>query len=218
MRRIYGRRGKNPTQPLEWPKIMEKSIESVRNEKDSISVKSGETYAHLPNLQNLPKPKIVTINLSCCTPPSYTDTTKHTISLPQSQPTHTTTPNLATTPTGPIMAGSSKTHAQLIEQFEALMVKPNESSLVSLDLKEVREVAWGKCILIKIVTTRQVSFYTLRESLHKNWNAWGFREVVRFQDDMYVVHFNNASNREKVVALGPWHFRPRSYSHENVTR
>jgi Domain of unknown function (DUF4283) len=105
------------------------------------------------------------------------------------------------------MAGSSTNHAALIEQFAALVFHPNNTRTVCLAAQEVRDVDWGKRLMFKVVTTRPVGFQALREALHKGWQALGLHEITRFGEGLFVASFNKIGDRERVLAMGPWHFR-----------
>jgi surface polysaccharide O-acyltransferase-like enzyme len=73
-----------------------------------------------------------------------------------------------------------------------------------LEEQEFKKVAWNRCYLMKIITTKLVGFYV---SLYTKVNTYGLKNVIRFKEGLYVVKFSNVGDREKVVSMGPWRFK-----------
>jgi Domain of unknown function (DUF4283) len=61
--------------------------------------------------------------------------------------------------------------------------------------------------MMRVVTARPVGFQILKETLHHSCHEYGLTELSRFSEGTYVAQFKNSGGRERVQALGPWHFK-----------
>lgn len=69
-------------------------------------------------------------------------------------------------------------------------------------LEELR-VPWKDAIFVKLLG-KSIGFYTMRDRLKSLWKLSGGMDIVDVGHGFYMVKFDVAADREKVIGGGPW--------------
>jgi len=62
---------------------------------------------------------------------------------------------------------------------------------------------WKDALVIKLLG-KTLGYNTLKDRLKKVWKLQGGFEIMDNDDGFYMVKFDQAANREKVISDGPW--------------
>lgn len=62
---------------------------------------------------------------------------------------------------------------------------------------------WKDALVVKLLG-KNLGYNTMKDRLHKVWKTQGSFEIMDNDNGFYMVKFDQAADKEKVITWGPW--------------